>query len=269
MRLSLSVWSCFLPAGAAIIMLLAPVLMMRFGWRGVWLVNALILSGYAVLLARSTRPAASTDPQQSDRGSTVWKDVVRTATSPGPILLATIFSTYTLQWLAMMGFLPMLLIEDHGFSPGQASLLTAVVVAANVPGNLSGGWLLHRGFLRWRLVASAMTVMGICGVFIYSATLPFLVRYTACLVFSGVGGLVPASILGGAPIYAPTPKLVATTNGLIMQGSQLGQTVGPPVLALIVSATGTWESAPWLLCSAAALGICLSFGLGALGKKME
>jgi len=93
--------------------------------------------------------------------------------------------------------------------------------------------------------------------------------FVACLLFSGAGGLLPASVLGGAPVYAPKPELVATTNGFIMQGSQLGQTLGPPALALIVSTTGSWQSAPWLLGLSAAAGMILSMVLATLERDRE
>jgi MFS family permease len=141
------------------------------------------------------------------------------------------------------------------------------MVALNVPGNLAGGWLLHRGLRRWKLIAFASSVMGACSLAIYSPVLGFPVRYAACLVFSLIGGLLPASVLGGAPVYAPGPNQVATTNGLIMQGGQFGQIIGPPVLALAVSAGGSWKSAPWLLCGAAVTGIVLSFVLAALEAR--
>jgi hypothetical protein len=109
--------------------------------------------------------------------------------------------------------------------------------------------------------------MGMCSLGIYSSDLSFLARYAACLLFSTVGGLLPASVLGGAPVYAPSPNQVATTNGLIMQGGQFGQIIGPPVLALVVSMGGGWKSAPWLLGGSAAVGVVLSFVLAALEAR--
>jgi MFS family permease len=78
---------------------------------------------------------------------------------------------------------------------------------------------------------------------------------------------LPASVLGGAPVYAPSRHQIATTSGLITQGSQLGQVIGPPVLALIVSAGGGWKAAPWLLASSAVVGVCLAASLGLLERS--
>ncbi|NWF57291.1 MAG: MFS transporter [Syntrophaceae bacterium] len=266
-RIALSIWSCFLPAGASFIMFTVPLASVGLGWRELWGVNFLILALYALWLLKGTAHLPRQDKGPRRRLKQVWLDLRLTATSPGPVLLGTIFATYTLQWLAVMGFLPTLLVEEFGLSPGRASVFTAIMVAMNVPGNLMGGWLLHRGIRRWKLIAFASIVMGACSVAIYSGGLAFAARYAACLTFSLIGGLLPASTLGAAPLYAPTPRHVATTNGLIMQGGQMGQVIGPPVLALIVSMGGGWKSAPWLLAGAAAAGVALSLGLAILEKR--
>jgi MFS family permease len=264
LRLALSVWSCFLPAGASTIMLFIPWVNLSLGWRGLWQINAAILIAYALWTMKRTAGLAGPAAVRGRRQGRIWRDIILTVTSAGPLLLAVIFTTYALQWLSVMGFLPTLLVEEYGISPGRASVLTAVMVAMNVPGNLMGGWLLHRDFRRWKLIAFTSIVMGLCSLGIYSSILPFAARYVACLLFSGVGGLLPASVLSGAPVYAPTSRHVATTNGLIMQGGQLGQVIGPPILALMVSMGGGWKSAPWLLGGSAAIGVVLSLGLAAM-----
>lgn len=267
LRLALAMWSCWVPAGMAMIMLLTPAIASPFGWRGLWLINAAILAGYALVTRWRTGPAATRPTQQKISLLRLGRDILVTSTSAGPLLLAIIFATYTLQWLAVTGFLPTLLIEDYGIAPGKAAILTGLMVAINVPGNLAGGWLLHKGVRRARLVAVASLIMGISSLVIYHASIPFLVRYLACLIFSVAGGPLPASLLSGAPVHAPKTGLVATTNGLLMQGSQLGQVIGPPAVALIVSGLGGWQAAPILLTASAALGIILSFGLAFIERS--
>jgi sugar phosphate permease len=245
---------------------LTPVIMSFCGWRGLWLLNAAILAGYALVSLWRSEPLAT--PPHKLRVSLIrlWNDIFVTATSLGPSLLAITFSTYTLLWIAVMGFLPTFLIEDYGMAAGKAAILTGIIVSINVPGNLVGGWLLHKGYRRARLIIVASMVMGLCSPAIYSAAITFSVRYLACLLFSGVGGIMPAALFSAVPVHAPRAELVATANGLLIQGSQLGQVVGPPALALIVSRLGGWQAAPILLVSTAVLGIVLSLGLAALER---
>jgi len=268
-RLAFSGWSCYVPGGVAAIMLVAPVLAENLGWRGLWLVNGFLLSGYAILVAYHTRGVTHAGTGARITPSRILRDFKRTATSAGPLLLALIFSTYALQWLAVMGFLPTLIMEDYGFDLNKASSLSALVVSVNVLGNLAGGWLMHRGFRRRNSIIAASLLMGLSSILIYASGLSFALRYGACLLFAGVGGLVPASLLSGAPAHAPTRDLVSTTTGLILQGSQLGQTVGPPALALLVSVYGGWHVAPWLLCATASVGILLSLRLAVLERAQE
>ncbi len=268
-RIALSLWSCYVPGGIAVIMLVAPFLTGIFGWRGLWQVNAGILAFYAIFVSFYARRLPGRSMGRSVRPGQLWEDLRRTSSSTGPLLLAATFSTYALMWLAVMGFLPTLLIEGYGVKPDHASFLTALMVGVNVPGNLSGAWLLQRGFRRSRLIIAAILIMGLCSLAIYSPSLSFWVRYLACLAFSACGGVLPASIMSAVPVLAPDPRLVATANGLIVQGSNLGQVIGPPTLALIVSATGGWEGAPWFLGSVALVGVFLGSLLARLESRRE
>jgi DHA1 family inner membrane transport protein len=266
-RIALSMWSCYVPAGTAIMMFLTPFLTDLFGWRGLWQANAGILAAYGLFVAFATKGLVGRSIQRAFRPRQLWEDMKRTSTAAGPLLLATTFSAYALMWLAVMGFLPTLLVEEYGFKPDHASFLTALMVSMNVPGNLVGGWLLHRGLHRSRLVVSAIVIMGFCSLAIYTLSLPFFLRYLACLAFSGCGGVLPASVMSAVPVHAPEPRLVGTTNGLIIQGSNLGQVIGPPTLALIVSATGGWEGGSWFLGSVALVGVFLAACLARLERR--
>jgi MFS family permease len=195
------------------------------------------------------------------------KDIWLTMRTPGPFLLALCFGAYAFQWLVVIGFLPTLLVEQYNLSQTVAAALGATVVAINVPGNLLGGWLLQRGIKRWGLLALASTVMGLCSFGIYHSSLPLSTRFVFCLIFSGIGGMLPAAALHGAAVLAPTRELVATSNGLLMQGAQLGLLSGPPLVAAAVSQAGAWHVAPWILVIPAAIGVCLSIALKRVEKR--
>jgi hypothetical protein len=59
-------------------------------------------------------------------------------------------------------------------------------------------------------------------------------------------------------VFSPSPDQLGTTNGLLMQGSNLGQFVGPPALAAVVTASGSWNSVAWLMCGAATAAVVLA-----------
>jgi MFS family permease len=266
LKLAFGAWGAYMPAGTAAMMALSPLLMAPFGWRGLWIANAVLVLLFAWALFRTTRGVAGRRAAPGP-ASSIAGDIRDTLFAPGPPVLALAFASYTLQYLAVLGFLPTILVEREGLSQASAAVLTAIAIAANVPGNLAGGVLLHRGAPRWTLVAGASVVMALCGLGIYHGDLPLWFRYGLCVFFSLVCGILPAAVLGGAPVHAPRPQLLATTNGLIMQGSNLGQSIGPPAVAALAARVGDWHLSPLVLMASAAVGVALAFVLRALERR--
>ena len=247
--LALGAWSIYMPAGMAIAMLSAPLVLPGLGWRGLWLVHAGLTAIVLVVVLAATRGA-------SGRASPPRRISAEALRRPGPWLLAAAFACYTVQFFAVTTWMPTFLVESHGSTREAAALAGALVVAANIIGCLAGAWLLHRDVARWKLLAVTYLVMTPCAVGAFSAVVPppFIVALAA--IFSAVGGLLPAAVLAGTAVHAPTRDHVATVNGFVVQGSHVGVVVGPPAFAMFVAAFGSWEQG-WMLM--AALGIA---GLG-------
>ena len=89
---------------------------------------------------------------------------------------------------------------------------------------------------------------------------PPAARYAAVLLFSGFGGLIPATLFALAVRVAPGEGLLATTVGWVQQWSALGQFAGPPLVAWVASAAGGWQWT-WVATGACSLG---GLGLTAL-----
>jgi cyanate permease len=185
---------------------------------------------------------------------------------PVPWLLTLAFAAYALQFFAVVIWLPTFLQEQRALPPGTVALLTALVVAVNVPGNLAGGALLHRHVNRGRLIAAASLVMGLTSLGIFSDTLPDPLRYLCCLVMIGVGGMIPVAVLSSSVSLAATPQQIGTLQGLYLQGSNLGQFAGIPLIAAIVAATGRWSSALVVTASASVVSIALGLIVARSGK---
>jgi MFS family permease len=257
LKLALGAWGAYMPVGQAIMILAAPLLLVPFGWRGLWIANALLLVLFAAALARATAVL----PSQTMRPSfSLLRDLRDTVTAPGPLLLAAIFGCYSMQYLAVMGFLPTILIEREGLAFATAGGFAALAVAMNGLGNLAGGVLLQRGVPRWMLITASGCAMGSAALAIFTASPPLWASYALYLVFSGMGGLLPASVLGAVPLHAPNRHLVATTNGLVVQGSNLGQVIGPPTVGALAGAIG-WSWTPLVIVPAAVSVVLLALVL--------
>ncbi|HEY0833725.1 MAG TPA: MFS transporter [Azospirillum sp.] len=253
-RFALSLWAIYTPAGSAAAMLVASWAQPAFGWRGLWFGVAIAGGLVALLFWRVTRGLALPRPS----GAPALGMVADTLRQPGLWALALAFVAYVFQWVSLMVWLPSSLIDTHHLTPAVATLLTALVVFVNVPGNIAGGWLMQRGVARGWLIAAASAAMGVSSTLALAGAVPDLLRYALCLAFSFCGGLLPAACLSGAAVHAPSPRHIGLANGLIVQGSNLGQFVGPPLIAAAVSlAGGDWHAASLPMALAAAAGVAL------------
>ena len=148
-----------------------------------------------------------------------------------------------------------------------AGLLSAIATAMNISGNLAAGMLIGRGVQRWILVAGATLVMGACSFGILLPLLPNSIVFVLCMLFSAAGGLVPATLLATAPMLSAEPRLTPFTIGLLMQGSNLGQVVGPVAVGSVIQTFG-WSAVTAIVTIAAlgAIGMTLLLR-GALSEK--
>ncbi|MGH8079509.1 MAG: CynX/NimT family MFS transporter [Lysobacter sp.] len=250
-----AIWSCYMPAGMAVALATGAML---DGWRGYWELNAVLCALAAVALRFGVRGA------QAPVAATPWRQIARDALAVagarGPLLLALVFALYALQFYALLSFLPTLLMQRMQVSAADAGLLSAVAVGSNVIGNLSATALLRRGAARWALIALASAAMGASAVGAFALGLPAIWVYALCVLFSLAGGLLPASTIGGAAQLVPSPALIAVAVGLLMQGSYLGQVIGPSLFGSVVQAAG-WPAASIPVALAALGAIAAAFSL--------
>jgi MFS transporter, CP family, cyanate transporter len=181
----------------------------------------------------------------------------RTLAVPGPWLVASTFAMYSGQWLAVIGFLPTIYTQA-GVSLATTGLLTALAAAANMAGNIASGRWLQRGVAPRRLLVIGFVTMALAAAATFAGNpgLPPALRFVAVLLFSGVGGLIPATLFALAVRVAPGADTLSTTVGWVQQWSALGQFAGPPLVALVASAAGGWQF------TGLATGACCAVGLG-------
>jgi cyanate permease len=253
-RFALGVWSAYMPAGAGLAMALSPLLLQAAGWRGLWVAAAVTLAGAAAAawVQRSHYAVAGASGHR-----TALRPTLAVLRQPLPWLLALAFGMWALQHFALIVWLPTFLKEQRGLSPGWVALLSCVMLLACVPGNLLGGAWVQRGASRGRLIAVAHGLTGLCGLGFFSDALPDGLRYALCVALSFIGGVIPAAVMSSSAVLARSPQQIGALQGLIMQGSQLGQFVGTPLIAAVVAASGQWASAAWVTGGAALLGVML------------
>lgn len=252
---AMAIWSTYVPAGMAIALLASPPAIAALGWRGLWVMNAVVLLVWAVVVWRASAGA----PAQAARvpqpiTARVATDLAAMKQARAPFWLALGFGAYASQFLALTGFLPVLLIQTAGFAPGAAASITALVVGLNAAGNLLGGALLKR-LSPFALLALGTAAMIAGGALTFASAMPVALRIGGAMLFSFGGGLIPASAFASIPALKVPAETRPAAFGLLIQAAGIGQLLGPPALAGVVQAGGSWDVAPLYTISCALLSI--------------
>lgn len=255
--LALGFWAGFQGMATFIALLGSSVLLQVADWRvWYWVMAALTAAGIPLLLK-----FVSPDPKSP--GGTVaalgrvWVSVRRWK----PWVAGLIFSCYTIQWMAVIGFLPTV-YEEYGISTLLGGSLSAVAGGLNAVGAVIAGILLRHGFSVRKLVITAFVVMAVTAFGVYApdwSTLPgtFIPQFILVCVFSFTGALVPASLTRTAAELAPPGGSPAGVFGLMQQIYTAGNFVGPTALAWLATQAGGWHASWWLSAAAGALGVGL------------
>lgn len=265
LALHLGLWGTYMATGTSLVLASGPAVMSVVGWQGLWVTLALVSVAIAVWLLRRVpsdraRRAAVATATPAAAARAQWSARLRdTLTRWGPWRVAIIFSMYSSQWLAVIGFLPAIYAQA-GLSGQVAGLLTAFACLVNVIGNVAAGRLLHRGVCARHLLYAGFVAMALTAFVAFSpltAEAP-VVRYLAVVIFSAMGGLIPATLFALAVQVAPNEHTVSTTVGWMQQCSSTGQFLGPPLVAWVAGVAGGWHWT-WVITGvASAVGLLLA-----------
>jgi CP family cyanate transporter-like MFS transporter len=273
MSIMLGVWGAYMPLGTALALLCGPVIISLLGWQAWWWFLASLTLLMAIWLLQAVPPdhahdelrGAAATRQAPGAGAAAAEDTWQrrlslTLSTRGPWLVAFSFALYSAQWLAVIGFLPMIYAQA-GLAGGVTALLTALVAAVNIGGNIFSGRLLARGVLPRNILYTGFAAMGLGAIVAFarfpalldgSAWLPGL-RFAAVMLFSMVGGMIPGTLYSLGVQLAPSERTVSTTVGWMQQWAAFGQFAGPPAVAWVAGATGGWHWI-WLVTAGCALG---------------
>ena len=256
-RLALAAWSTYMPAGAGVMMLISALVLLELSWRWVWWIAAAASGAMLLALLLRTTRRQELDPIAANRRP-ILAEMAEVATSGGPLAIGICFGAYSCCWFAVVGFLPTLQVERLHFTQETAAIVTTLVTMVNIGGNLLAGWLLQRRVPRVVIIVTATVSMAVCASAIFLDGVPDLARLMLAGLYSAVIGVVPGCLFTAVPVHAPRPQLIGAATGLLVQISNFGALIGPPITAALVSAGG-WPAAAWM--TSVALGIAALAGL--------
>ena len=246
-------WSAFQGIAVFLAVLVSTLLldgMEWVNWQFWWVIMGVLT---ALMIPVMLKMVPSDRSHVIDLGLALGK-VTRTLKTLMPWIISLIFACYTLQWGAIIGFLPDIVGGQNGLVIGIA---TAVVGGANGVGNVIAGRLLKRGISPRMLVLTGMIAMIVTTVVIFAPDWNSIaggewIQLATAVVFSGVAAVIPASITRIAVDVAPPDGSASAVMGLMIQVYNAANFIGPVVLTSIATAVGGWHLS-WVMTGVAAL----------------
>jgi len=261
---ALGIWAIYMPTGFAGMMLISAFIIDVFGWRTVWGVSCIITLLWTFVVMYVTKEWRQQQKSQT-LGKSVLGNIGYSVTSLGGLLVAGSYAVYAAQHIGMMSWLPTYMSDVYRSSVLIAAAVPALILAFNGGGNYAAAWAMRRGFPIWMLLALGAAGMAAMELGMYSNAVPDVMKLLFALVFGIAGGLIPASALAAAPIYAPSAAQIGTMSGLMVMATNAGQLFGPPALAAAREQAGNWNGTLWLVLSLAVAG----FLMAVLSRSME
>lgn len=190
--------------------------------------------------------------------------IVTSVKTPLPWALGLIFSSYTLQWGAILSFLPTIFGEADLATGVDVAIVvgvaTAIVGGLNGVANIVTGSLIERGVAPRSLIISGLVTMAVTSTLVFApnwSTVPAHVIWPllAAAIFSFAGASVPTTVTRQAVDIAPPGGSAAAVIGLMTQMFNLANFLGPIILSAIATAAGTWQMSWTMTVTASTIGI--------------
>ena len=229
-------------------------------WNIWWFMMGAVTLGFIPVVV-SIVPA---DPPRVVQLKRIGRIIITSIKTPLPWALGLIFASYTLQWGAILSFLPTIFGEANIDTAIDAAIIigvaTAIVGGVNGVANIFTGILLQRGHSPRRLLITGLTTMAIMSTLVFApdwSQVPGTVVWAmiAAAIFSFMGALVPTTVTRQAVDIAPEGGSPSAVVGLITQMFNLANFVGPVILSAIAAAAGTWQMSWTMTVTASAIGI--------------
>ncbi|HEX9820448.1 MAG TPA: MFS transporter [Methylomirabilota bacterium] len=242
-------------AGQLIVIPLATVLTLWFGWRwsflwlGVGLLVLVVPIGAWLIRnlpeERGVRPLGATGPSQTAAQMAVARQAGRVSvseaaqTAPFWLLMSTFFVCgYTSNGMVLTHFMPHAL--EHNFSAMEASAALGVMGAMNIVGTIGSGWLCDR-FGRRGPLATYYFVRGVALLFLlYVWNVPSLHFWAALFGLNYISTVPPTTTLT-ANIYGRYS--VGELSGWIFFAHQVGSALGAALAGWIYEWSGSYSPA--------------------------
>ena len=235
---ALGIWATWVPLGLLTMLLLAPALAARVGWRSVWWFGCLYAVLTTLLFLLVVRPAPAHGAAVATPGTSV---VGRTLHNPTVWWLGAAFAGYCTAVFAVGTFLPTYLYTVRGVALAQAARLTSITSLMSIFSGPAGGLISDRIGSRKRVYLFGLIAGAIILPLTGAASLPMLIVLVAAQgLFLSV---TPPNIFAAAVETGRETGGSGLAMAVVMMGQNAGVLIGPLMFGVLVGATGGWAIA--------------------------
>ncbi|WP_264796723.1 MFS transporter [Arthrobacter mangrovi] len=255
-------WSAYQGCATFVGLMASALILQVTGWQAWWWIMAAVtLLPVPLILKFVPR-----DPPRDGSGAgAATRRIGVTVRSLKPWIAGLVFGCYTIQWMAVVGFLPTI-YEQNGVTGIWPGVLSAVVGGLNAVGAIATAPLLQRGATPRQLIIPTFIFMGTTSLLTFAVDWTAVpggtaLQFACVAAFSLTGAVVPSTLTRLAVDLAPPGGSAPAAMGLMQQIFNVGNFTGPALVAWLATATGGWDSTWWMTCGFATLGILLSLYL--------
>ncbi len=251
--IAMGVWGAFIPAAMVIMLLISPLILASQSWREVWFLVAAVSIGWLIVFSLGFRRIQFEPPIVNDTFIHLKRLVSKT-----PLTLVGIFICYSAMFAAVTAFLPTFWTQALQLDSLDAAYLTALVVSANIVGNVFAGYATGRKISIRKLLIVAFIFGGFGAILLFQAQQSWQLTLAAAIAFTLFSGLIPGAIFANLPKFVSTTAAIPLMVGLIFQGAGIGQVSGPILLSIAVEFGGNWAKASYATAGLAITGLILT-----------
>ncbi|HUJ69018.1 MAG TPA: MFS transporter [Syntrophorhabdales bacterium] len=260
---AMGIWSVWVPLGSMTMLILAPLLAVRWGWRAVWQFawSYTIVVGLLFYFLVKARTGPSSDSGLAGRKtSRELSDSCRNLTmeSLGRVLrnrnlwfVSLLFCCFNFVVVGFVTWAPTFLHSARDASIIRAAHAISLWSLMNIAAAPLAGLILDKEGSRKLICALPLLAMAFLLPAAGSAGEGLFLALTMAVGFHG--GFVPAAVFAGAVEIAGDSRLAGMAVAVIQVGQNSGMFLGPFVFGRMVESSG-WQAAFWVLGPVAVLG---------------
>ena len=230
----MGVWALWMPVGSVLAFLIAPLILEQFGWRWLW--------GSAAFLALPLLAALAwlNDPTR-EIVNTVREKLSRLVIYKA-IIMGLIFTCFTGSFFSIITYLPTYLIENYQLSLSEALLITTILPAFIIPGNLLSGFFIHRGAPWFRMMIYPALSLAIIITLLLQTNYPAEIGLLLLALMGLFLGMIPTAIFAQSPRLADKPIDTGRIIGIVITGQGPGILLSPPLAGFLIGEQHNWQN---------------------------